>query len=339
MPLEQRILIVRLGAIGDVTNALVVANALRAANPDAHIGWAVHELSAPLVQGHPAVTRVHLWRKRDGLGGISRLLRELRAEEYELAIDLQRLAKSALVARRSGARRVLGYDRARTKEQSWLLLKERIAPGDPGAPMTDQYMDVVRHLGLSGPPVHSLPEAPEAESKVAVWLDEFGAPPVLVNLGASKPPNRWAPERFGRLGRRIAEELGLAAVFTGAPDERELAAAARAAAGDGPGVFDLVGATSLPEFWTLARRSRLFVGCDTGPMHLAAAVGTKVVALFGPADERRTGPYGPGHRVVRAELRQCVACERGRRRSPHHRCMEDLTLEHVFRAVEEELAR
>ena len=102
--------------------------------------------------------------------------------------------------------------------------------------------------------MHSLPEAPEAEAKVHEWLEEFGAPPVLVNLGASKPPNRWPPDRFGELARRIVDELETPAVFTGSPGERDLAGAARAAAGDGPGVFDRVGETSLPEFWTLARR-------------------------------------------------------------------------------------
>jgi heptosyltransferase-3 len=108
---------------------------------------------------------------------------------------------------------------------------------------------------------------------------------VLVNLGASKPANRWAPERFGALARALSEDR-LAVCFTGGPDDRAAAERARTAAGNGP--RDLVGQTSLRQLLALLRRARLFVGCDTGPMHLAA--GTPVVALFGPADPPAQGP-------------------------------------------------
>src|SRR5688572_8384856 len=101
--LPRSILLVRLGAIGDVVNALVVASAIRRHDPAVTIGWAVHELSRPLVEGHPSVDRVHAWRKGTGLAGVRALLREVREVEYELAIDLQRLAKSAAIARWSGA--------------------------------------------------------------------------------------------------------------------------------------------------------------------------------------------------------------------------------------------
>lgn len=295
--LPERILVVRLGAIGDVVNALVFAAALKEARPGLHIGWAVHPLAAPLVSGHPCVERVHVWRRGGALAELRRLVAELRAERYGLALDLQRIQKSALLARLSGAPRVLGFERGRVKEASWIWTRERIPMAATSRHMLEQYLDAARHLGCAArTPRRLLPRDAAAEAWAAALVSELGGPPIVLNLGASKPENRWAPERFGELARALAPELPV--VLTGGPDDRVAAAEARAHAG--ASVRDLVGATALLQLAELARRARLFVSCDTGPMHLAAAVETPVVALFGPADPARTGPWGAGHRVVRA---------------------------------------
>ncbi|MEE2939600.1 MAG: glycosyltransferase family 9 protein, partial [Planctomycetota bacterium] len=166
----DRVLIVRLGAIGDVANALVVANALRDARPACFIGWAVHPLSAPLVEGHPAIDKVHVWPRGTGAAGLRALRREVVAEGYDVAIDLQRLQKSSLVARLSGAPRVLGFDRARAKELSWIWTRERIESGPRREHMVHQYMRFPRLLGLAdAPPRRSLP-SPEA---AAAFADDF----------------------------------------------------------------------------------------------------------------------------------------------------------------------
>jgi len=337
--LPARILIVRLGAIGDVVNALVFAAAIKERAPGAHVGWAVHELARPLVEGNPVIDRVHLWRREGGARGFLKLVREVRAEGYELAVDLQRITKSALLARLSGARRVLGFDRARAKELSWLWTRERIAPGDPGAHMVAQYLEVARHLGCAVErPRHPLP----AEAGAATWAEELvgelGAQPLVLGIGASKPANRWPPERWGALGAASRRELGLPVCLVGAPQEAEAARRALRSAGDGAGVRDLVGRTSLLQLAALEASARLFVGCDSGPMHLAAALGTPVVALFGPADPRRTGPFGDGHRVVRVPP-PCAPCNLKRCDQPRHACMEDISVEHVLEAVRRTLAR
>ena len=139
-----RVLIVRLGAIGDVTNALVVANALRDAHPGCFIGWAVHPLSAPLVEGHPSIDRAHVWPRGTGVAGFRALRREIVAEGYDVAIDLQRLQKSSLVARLSGAPRVLGFDRARAKELSWIWTRERIETGPRREPQRRRIDEALR---------------------------------------------------------------------------------------------------------------------------------------------------------------------------------------------------
>jgi ADP-heptose:LPS heptosyltransferase len=326
--LPRRILVVRLGAIGDVANALVFATAVKDVRPDVRVGWVVHPLAAPLVEGHPSVDRVHLWKRGGGLGEFRRVVRELRDERYELAVDLQRIQKSSLLARLSGAPRVLGYDRARAKEGSWIWMRERIPPRELARPMVLHYLEFAAYLGIAvEEPRRLLPHVPDAQRWADALVRELGGAPVLINVGASKPLNRWLPERFGELARALMEPSpgrlgGLVVCFTGGPDADDRAAGGRALAAAGTRARDLVGKTTLAQWIALARRARLFVGCDTGPMHLAAAVETPVVALFGPADPARTGPYGSGHRIVPA---------------PHGR-MEELGVAPVLEAVRASLA-
>lgn len=297
----QRVLVIRLGAIGDVTNALVIADALKLGWPEVQVGWAVHPLSAPLVEGHPCVDRVHIWPRAGGMGTIKagrKLVRELRQERYDLVIDLSRIAKSALVARASGARRVLGYDRARAKEGSWLLYTEHIPAGHRRTPMLEQVLEFARYLGLPAERAQRrLPEDAGAQAWAEAQVQSLGGAPLLVHIGASKEQNRWPAKRHGELARHLAEAGFGPVCLTGGPDV--LKAGSEAAAVAGQQVHNLVGASSLLGFAALAARSRLFVGCDTGPMHLAASAGCPVVALFGPADPLRTGPYGPQHVIAR----------------------------------------
>jgi ADP-heptose:LPS heptosyltransferase len=302
--LPRRILIVRLGAIGDVVNALVVANAIRRADPGVVIGWAVHPLSRPLVQGHPSVDRVHVWARGGGLAEWRRVTSELRDARYDMAIDLQRLAKSVVLARASRAQRLLGFDRARTKEGSFLLTRERIPPADRGAHMVEQYLEFVRYLGLRDAQAElSLPHDPASAEWAERWVREHGAP-VLINLGASKPRKLWEPERFGELALAIGRDFAAPVAFTGSAADGMLAARALQGARSidasvGSRWSDLTGKTSLLQLAELQRRSRAVVSCDTGPMHIAVACGARVVALFGPGEPRRTGPYGQLERVVR----------------------------------------
>jgi heptosyltransferase-1 len=327
--LPRRILIVRMGAIGDVVNALVLAAAVKRADPAVRIGWAVHPLSEPLVVRHPAVDRVHVWKRGGGIAEWRRIVREVREERYELAIDLQRLAKSAQLARFSGAERVLGFDRARTKEGSFLLTRERSPAGDAGAHMVEQYLEFARYLGLDVARAElRLPIDPEAEHWAQSWVREHGAP-VLLNMGASKPRKLWPPERFGELARALLADQHTPVAFNGSPQDVSLAQRALATAGRRDGLHDLAGRTSLLQLAALQRRSRAVVACDTGPMHMAVACGARVVAVFGPGEPRRTGPYLQLERVVRRRHDGSAA---GLEKSRVLR-IEDVRVEHVLEAL------
>ena len=331
----SELLVVRLGAIGDVVNALVFASAVKAELPAARIGWVVHPLAAPLVEGHPDVDRVHVWRKGGGPSEFRRVLREVRSERYPLAIDLQRIQKSALLARLSGAKRIVGFDRGHAKEGSWLWTTERLSSDPTRVHMVDHYLGFARHLGLRAEhPVRRLPEEPGSERWAEGLVDELGGAPVLVNLGATKPANRWPAERFGELAAKLERTMQAPICLTGSEADREAEARALSAAGSLPGVRSLVGRTSLPQLVALCRRARLFIGCDTGPMHIAAALGTPVLALFGPADPRRTGPFGDAHQVLRVPP-ACAPCNRRTCNQSRHACMEDITVELVATAAQE----
>ena len=307
--------------------------AVKDAHPETEIGWVTHPLACPLVEGNPCVDRVHVWEKRGGAREVLRVIRELRGARYDLAVDMQRITKSSLLARLSGARRVIGYDRARAKEGSWLWTRERIPGGSPAAHMVEHYLEFARYLGVEDPvPRHVLPTNAGAETWADALLEDLGAAPILVNLGATKPANRWDSGRFGELAVALGRELDAPVLLTGSEADREAEQGALAAVGSAEGVRSTVGLTSLVQLVSLTRRARLFVGCDTGPMHIAAACGVPVVALFGPADPRRTGPFGDSHRVVRVPP-PCAPCNRQTCNQPRHACMEDITVELVVAAA------
>ncbi len=293
-----RVLIVRTGAIGDVVNALVFAAALRDARPNAHIGWVAHPLVVPLLDQNPCVDTVHVWPRGSGVRGTMKVIRAIRAARYDVALDLQRLQKSALLARLSGAPRVIGFDKGRCKEHSHLWTREQLPKGDPRAHMVEQYLDFARYLELAPEaPRWPLPALAAARMRVDALLAPIGGASFLaVNLGASKPEKRWPDRHFAAL---LAHPMlrSHAIVLTGGPGDRAAAeSVAQAAAGR---ALDLVGRTSLLELTAVLERAALTVTGDTGAMHLAVARSRPVVALFGPGDPQRTGPYRQLERVLR----------------------------------------
>ena len=313
-----RILIVRLGAIGDVVNALIVAGGIRQAIPGAVIGWAVHPLSKPLVEGHPAVDRVHVWQKGTGLGGFRKVVREVRAEGYDVALDLQRLQKSALLARRSGAQRVIGFDRARCKELSWLWTRERIGTGHQREHMVLQYQRFLDLLGLpKNPLVRDLADDPESRA----WAERIvaeqwqGKAPILLNIGASKPEKLWPEASYRALAKELTAGFeGVPIVITGGPSDVKMGQAIQQAV---PGLHQLAGETSIPQLVALIRRARGVITGDTGAMHMAAALNVPTVAIFGPSDPVRTGPFGTQHAVLHGgQLLSSTELPQGERCNP-----------------------
>lgn len=316
----DHIAVVKLGAIGDVVNSLPFVNRLRRGYPHARVTWIIGPAAHALVAGHPAVDRFLVFdvRKRSAWPAF---VRTLRAERFDLAIDLQRILKSGLVTRATGAKLRLGFDRARCKEASWMFTNRRIAPNAKPGVTVEQYLEFADYLAC--PPSQPEWRLPYED----VRAPERGELRVVVNVGASKPANRWPAASWARLCERLVDELGVRVQLTGgAVDRADTSAVSNACRVP---LADRAGELSLKQTAGLIRSAALFVGGDTGPLHIAAAVGTPCVALFGAADPARTGPFGSAHVVVR-HLVPCSPCRRRHCNVEGHPCMRDLAVDAVF---------
>ena len=339
----MNILIVKLSAIGDVIHTLPSLAALRELYPEAHITWVVEEAAAGLVNNHPLLNAVLISRRKSWIkylrkGEFSRPLREMRAflrelrkRPYDLVIDFHGLLKSALIVLLSGGKRKLGYDSM--QELSGLFYNEKI-PEDMNKHAVDRYLDFPRHLGAKiAKAQFILPSDNAAQTRIQSLLEKYHLENkkfIAVNPVAYWETKLWDDEKFARLADLIKAKLDIEVVFTGSEKESIEKITARMQ----DKAVNLAGETTLPQLAYLYQKALLLVTTDSGPMHLAAAVGTPVVALFGPTNPQRTGPYGEGHTVIRADL-PCSPCLR--KECPNTKCMQDILPEHVMAVIEGKL--
>ncbi|MFW6113199.1 MAG: lipopolysaccharide heptosyltransferase II [Thermodesulfobacteriota bacterium] len=338
--MQPRILIVKLSSLGDVVHALPTLEALRSLYPQGYITWLVEEPHAPVLAGHPALDEV--WpmpRLRPGNGRFLpdlrdsfKLARRLREQPFDLVIDLQGLLKSALWVVLSRSPGKLGYDR--TRELSYLALTERLAPYNPEAHAVWRYLNIARSLGAPAEPPRFRLGLPLPVDVSHLLPSEMSQPLAVVHPGARWPTKLWPAARWACLADWLARDKNFRVVITGSPGDCGLAEKMVALTETRP--LNLAGRTTLPELAALLKKAEVAVTTDTGPMHLAAALGTPVAALFGPTAPWRTGPFGEGHEVVRLEL-DCSPCFQ--RRCPEPRCLLELPVSQARAAVEKILVR
>jgi heptosyltransferase-1 len=294
----RRILIVRLGAMGDVIHALPVAARLKRAFPNARIAWAVEPLWEPLLKGNPFVDEVILapisaWRKRPASpvawSAARALRRRLRAVGFDAAIDLQGLIKSAILAHLSGASRVYGFARGQLREPLAGVFYTHRA-GAAGGHVVEKNLALAAALGAaSGPMEFPLPQGtPQPD----LPQGEF----VLTSPVAGWKAKQWPPQYYAQLAALLAEQTGMVLVIDCAPADRAYCEQIRRLAP--PGSCQLHVST-IEGLIAATRRARAVVGIDSGPLHLAAALGVAGVAVFGQTDPARNGPYGDTFTVIR----------------------------------------
>ena len=324
----MRLLVVRLGSLGDLVHALPAVAALRGRFPDADIDWVVDAPHRELLDLVPVLSRRYVWHRWQGLVST---LRQLRRRRYDIAYDLQGLIKSAALARGSGARRIVGFAPSALREPAaaWLYSERR----DPGA---------VRHvieknLALVAPEVGVLGGAwafpllvgeRPVVSAVRASLGEGSDRFVIVNPGASWETKRWPPNRFGAVAAFVRRVHHLRSVVVWGPGEEHLAADVIGHAG---GAAVLAPPTSLADLLALCREAALVVSGDTGPLQLASAVGTPVVAIFGPTDPGRNGPWAAADRAV-SRFTEC-RCHHRRRCRAARWCLSTISVDEVCRDV------
>lgn len=306
----MKILVIKLGALGDVINTLpVVVNMHRHFNAEIH--WLVAPLSLPILTCHPAVSKTIVFDKRRLKKNLPGVLRSIRETEYDIIIDFQRILKSALFCMAARGRRRLGFDRTRCKEMTGLFPFERIPHGDPDSHMLTQYMEFGRYLGVPCSRVSW--QIPRVESHDPQLPSEY----IVLNIGATKQPNRWPLDRFAELADRVHERFRMPCVITGGPEDRDEATVVQNRTQWE--IINLAGRTSVMELVEIIARAECVITADTGPMHLASALGTKLVALFGPSDPSRTGPFRGT--VLKAGV-PCGPCNKKQCSNPA--CMEQI---------------
>jgi len=321
----MKLLLIRKSSLGDIIHAIPAFYALRASFPEAEIHWIVAPSGRHILERVKGVDRVRLWA-----GG---LLSDVRRERFDLVLDLQGLLKTALLARFTGGRR-FGFARGHTKEPfCQLFYTDSVIPS--GTHVIDKNISLAVAAGATPPEsTRHFGElvSPEDQDKVDRALDELGVLPgfVLLNPGAGWKNKRWNPRRFGELAKRLAASRPV--LVASAPAERRLA---ETVVGASDGAARLAPETTFLQFGALAVRSGVVVAGDTGPMHLACAVGARVLGLFAPTSPFRNGPWNRGDRWIIASTR-CDFC--WKRRCPWENCIDRITVDQVQATIEEMLA-
>jgi lipopolysaccharide heptosyltransferase I len=329
-------LVVRLSSIGDVVHTLPTAAALEARGWE--IGWIVEPAGLPLLAGNPAVawTTPAPPAKAFRLATARAAARSLRERRYDVALDLQGLWKSAAWARLSRAGRVLGFGRRfRREPASAVLLGESAEVPGEAVHVIDKNLALLRPLGIDalGSRRFPLPYDPGTAASVETRLVGTGARDyVVLNAGGGWASKLWPAAGFGAVARALVER-GLTPLVTWGPGEEALAESVVAASG---GAARRCFPTTLLELVEVLRRARLVVAADTGPLHMACAVGTPVVGLYGPTDPARNGPFAVADRVVR-RTPPCAPCHR-RACRVHDGVMASLGADEVIAAIDDRLA-
>jgi heptosyltransferase-3 len=325
---KPRILVIKLRAVGDVLLSTVVLRNLREAFPSARIDFMTEPPARGLLEGNPDITNVIVYDKKRGS---LRYLREVRRAGYDMVIDLFGNPRTALLTRASGAARRIGFD-FRGRRYAYTT---RVTPRGDRVHNTQFNLDALEAIGV--PIIDRRVPFRIAEGD-ARTVEEFlrarfpdGKGIVAMSAGGGWYTKRWGMERFAELADRLVERFGVGIVLPWGPGQQreaeDLSRLMKRAAFVPP-------ATTLPQLGALFSRCAFIVSNDSGPMHVAAAVGTPVLGIYGPTNPLLQGPYGDKHVVIRREGLQCLGCNLTS--CPiGHPCMKELSLEMVWQGVEE----
>lgn len=362
----RKILIIKPSALGDVIHALPVLAKLRARYPNAEIDWIITPELADLLAEHPARPNLLFFERRafrrpgqmlEALRSYFVLLSRIRKRRYDLVIDLHGQLRSAVFCLASGAGVRIGFGRPLRREKSkgmtetipdrgwkgarefsWLTYTHRMEIRTLREHAADRYLWLEPLLGLDGAApdfrIWIRNEWRESVSKLLGGRDAGGAEVAVVAPGTVWETKHWTVDGFAEIARELMRR-GFMVVIAGSPSDK---ARALKVADMSPGSLNLCGKTSVGELAALIERAALCVTNDSGPMHMAAAMGRPVVSIFGPTDPVRVGPYGQPNAVVRAGL-SCSPCHFRRLRDcPNaHACMVETTAEQVLRRIDETL--
>ncbi len=302
----KRILIILHGSIGDVTRALPLVALLRRSYPTATLAWAVERPAHPLVEHYPGLNEVILFDRRRWWWDLAPFLLKIRARRFDLVLDLQRHFKSGMISLFSGAPHRVGFNRLDTKELNWLFNNHFIPPVGEGISKLAHYLKFVEYLGIDpGPIAWQMELTQEEQNTVDRHLAGTRSAFAVLFVGARWQSKQWFPTQIAECARLLQERYRLAVVFLGGQEDDALAHESEKQSN--LRVTNLVGRTSLREAMGIVARAKVAVGPDTGLMHIAAAVGTPVVSLWGATSPERAGPHGFMDLIVQGQA-PCAPC-------------------------------
>ncbi|MDX9714058.1 MAG: lipopolysaccharide heptosyltransferase I [Dissulfurispiraceae bacterium] len=325
----EKILIIKPSSLGDVIHSLPFLNAIRNKFLQSEIHWIIAKGFESIVEGHPMINKIWVidkdrWKKisrlRQTVFELKDIFRSLRNEKYDLAIDLQGLFRSGVMMKAALAPVRIGFKEAR--EGSCFFYTHKVM-GGRNIHAVDRYLRIAAELGCDiSDPQFPMPDIQETENVRSI-KQLTGRYSVIIP-GARKEANKWPADRYAELGSRLKKNF---LVIGGRADEGLCKKIEDQSSGF---ARSIAGKTDLLELAAIIRSADYVVSNDTGPMHIAAAFGIPVVAIFGPANPVRTGPYGSGHVIVQSGL-DCAPCYKRRCRDPE--CMTAITVDMVYDAV------
>lgn len=347
----QRILIVRLSAIGDVIHTLPALEMLRKAWPDAFIGWIVEDFAAAYLEGNPAIDALHVIPKKRWRGDfwkhlgpeIRPFIKELRSKNYDTAIDFQGLTKSGIFARLSGAPQRIGFGDRQGAELNKFFTNKKIIPPKNARHVIERNLSLLRDLGTDDlndlrPP---RPRIAFTSAELQEARKILGDEPVIgLNVGAGWPTKQWPIEHWASLACQLHRDGRQSLLLWGNEPEKRIAQEVLVSANLPDQALRLSPPTSLRLCGALISQLQGYVGLDTGATHLAAAIGVPVAAIYGASDAIRNGPYWPNSVALQSNATPCVPCwKRQCVYSTPMKCMTDVTPEMTLEALNSVLAR
>lgn len=350
MPELRNILVIRLSSLGDVVMTIPAVNAIHDRFPDAHLSWLVEGSVGEFLATQDFISEVIVFQRTafsnalrkgnlpEAIRIFASSLSKLRQREYDAIIDFHGIAKSTLFSMFVRAKEKVGFGKMFAKEQSHLFYDVNVNGTDKHMHKVERNLLMAHYLGCTDPPC--LPALRVSEA-AQLYIDNFlssvneKAPFLAINPFSSKGTDfkRWPLERYGELILRIFRECGRKSVILWGPGEEKEAHRLKEISGES--AF-LACPTDISQLYALLKRSSLYIGGDTGVMHLAAAAGIKVLSLFGPTDHRINAPYGNKNIIIKED----VTCSPCKKKNCNDRiCMSHITVEKVFGAVDTALER
>ena len=327
----MHLLIVLMGSLGDVVRGFSLLPPIKAAQPDWKISWLVEPASAQLVVEHPLIDRCIVFERQSPWSGALKLTKALRAEHFDLVLDLQRHFKSGVFSRLTGAPVRIGFNPKNTKEGNWIFNNQHVPffPNDQSKIYNYQlFLDELNVPKLS-PLQFGIEPLIGRELKT---IELPAQPYVGVVIGARWESKKWVLQGYAELIRRISAELRAVPVLLGSPSEREAAEQLAGISLAGPAALNLVGKTNLLELLQILGRAECSVGPDSGPAHLAVAAGRPYVTIFGPTDPKRVAPYRAASYTVSAKI-GCHPCWQKKCPGLDRLCMRLVSVDQVFEQV------